>query len=126
MKNHFIFYIDAQKPVVGCQSNHVATIVVLRDALHDGRYYYRVGVAAKHQKDGLPFIKREGRRIATEKAIISEPLFSIADVLATITAKLIRAVKDPRTLYTMDSQRLQNRVEVVLTKCAQYAGEDNG
>lgn len=84
MKNRLVWYVDTLNEPKGRQSTHVATVVILIEKMATDAKRYRVGVTVKHPKDKLPFIKKEGRRLATERAQNAIPVFSIGD--ATIEA----------------------------------------
>jgi hypothetical protein len=122
MKDTFIWYVNVPFSA-GHQSNRVATIAILRGfVLSNGLPYYRVGVAVKNPKDGLPFIKKEGRAIAIARARESEPVFTIHEAGDKAVKLLLGGVRDPKVLcmlHVNDCDHLRNRVERVLGKFSQ-------
>lgn len=126
MVKEFYFYADAQRPQRGHQSNHVVTVVIQRlpqvflDTLSpsqfpDAQCSYRVGVAVKHQKDKLPFTKKEGREVA-HKNMSPLALHSVDEVLHEVLVKVLRLTKNPNTLGLLDLSRLQSRIQAVLVR----------
>lgn len=125
MKDNFVWYVDAVRSKNGHQSNHVATVVVTRGFMLDGRPYFRVGVAVKHQHDRLPFVKAEGRLLATDRAKLSDPFFSIPDVCRQITRLLVKDIKNQDVLFSIDGKYLLSRVKFVLEKFSRRRDETN-
>jgi len=104
MKSQFNFYVRAvgdsgpynahhtprNKPAwAGRQNEFVATVVIKLEFVENTREpYYRVGVCVKNQKDGLPFIKKEGRQMALDRANNSAPVSTMDDVWHLILSGL--------------------------------------
>jgi len=116
LKETFTWYVDAEQPKKGFQSRHVATVVIRRKDGLDGTPVYYVGVASKHPKDKLPFVKSEGRTLATTRAVHANACFSMDELLRETRRALCREVKDTQTLLLIDSKRLFERIKFVLEK----------
>jgi len=115
MKESFVWYVDAVLSKRGYQTAHVATVVVLQGVMMCGPFY-RIGVAVKHPNDKLPFVSKDGRALAAKRAAESEPVFTVPDVCEQVSKILSRDVRDTRTLFAIDSQKLISRIQYVLNK----------
>lgn len=115
-KDFFTFYVDADRPQKGTQSKHVATVVI-RHVNNGVSQFYQVGVAGKHQRDKLPFVKSEGRRIARDRAIAGYPIDPNLDhILEEVNDNLYLYVKDYRTRNRIRWIRINDRIREVLVK----------
>jgi len=122
MKDTFNFYVRAvgesgpyNKPAwAGRQSEFVATIVIkLAHVTETGNPYYRVGVCVKNHKDKLPFIKKEGRQIAFDRATNCPPVFNLNDVWHLVVTGLSQQ-KNRKIADLVDFRNLDHRIRKVL------------
>ena len=127
-KDQYVFYFDRLTPGKGIQSAHLGVVIVLRREMPtEGggtRPYYRFGVAVKHPKDKLPFIKREGRDTALLRAARCTPIFTLSNLISAVRYELLHMTlvgQDDKREF--DMKRLLSRMEFVVSRPEAYANQ---
>lgn len=130
MKEYFNFYINAERPQKGNQSNHVGIVVVKRLLTTEaGKFYYRFGIAVKHPRDRVPFSKKEARRIAIERVDLStRPILTLTDLDRSIFGAVYSSIREDRISRLVNVNALCQRITIVLRKYteARFSHEEHG
>lgn len=119
MKTYFTFYIRANRPQKGHQTNNIGVVSVKLDFMQPSNQpIFRVGVTVKNPRDGEPFVNKAGRAIAEGRADSCLPVFSLVDLRSLVEGKIYRASPDWKRMKDVPVTKLLDRIMFVMERHA--------